>query len=304
MDGYFEMTKQEMISTVYRQLALDYNCQPEDFTRSGILFTEAKMQRGRREMPFVTPRLEVITMGKSTVVNASKSVMPYVKQKFRNKNSYEILTDKLVYGANPYYLPDIEHIKPMENAACSFVLLDKDLHGLYKNKGFSNALQYDRDSARPEVLAAVAYDQEQIVGIACVSADSQTMWQIGVDVRPAYRGNGIGVKLVNMLTIETLARGVVPYYTTDIANISSQKVAVKTAICPPGPIALGTDYQNSINKKQSTGLLFILPAVGRKLQYFYKPGGFSEVRPVCAWYSKTVCRATRTGYRQSPPAMV
>lgn len=31
-------------------------------------------------MPFVTPRLEVITMGKSTVVNASKSVMPYVKQ--------------------------------------------------------------------------------------------------------------------------------------------------------------------------------------------------------------------------------
>ena len=90
MDGYFEMTKQEMISTVYRQLALDYNCQPEDFTRSGILFTEAKMQRGRREMPFVTPRLEVITMGKSTVVNASKSVMPYVKQKFRNKSSYEI----------------------------------------------------------------------------------------------------------------------------------------------------------------------------------------------------------------------
>lgn len=232
MDGYFEMTKQEMMATVYRQLALDYNCRPEDFTRSGILFTEAKMQQGRREMPFITPRLEVITMGKSTVVNASKSVMPYVKQKFRNKSSYEILTDKLVYGANPYYLPDIEHIKPMENAACSFVLLDKDLHGLYKNKGFPNALQYDRDSARPEVLAAVAYDQEQIVGIACVSADSQTMGQIGVDVRPAYRGNGIGVKLVNMLTIETLARGVVPYYTTDIANISSQKVAVKSGYLP------------------------------------------------------------------------
>ena len=32
-------------------------------------------------MPFVTPRLEVITMGKSTVVNASKSVMPYVKHR-------------------------------------------------------------------------------------------------------------------------------------------------------------------------------------------------------------------------------
>lgn len=226
------MTKQEMMSTVYRQLALDYNCQPEDFTKSGILFTEAKMQPGQREMPFVTPRLEVITMGKSTVVNASKSVMPYVKRKLKNKSSYEILTDKLVYGANPYYLPDIEHIKPMENTACSFALLDKDLHDLYKNKGFPNALQYNPNSARPEVLAAVAYDQEQIVGIACASADSKIMWQIGVDVRPAYRGNGIGVKLVNMLTIETLARGVVPYYTTDIANLSSQKVAVKSGYLP------------------------------------------------------------------------
>lgn len=254
-------------------------------------------------MPFITPRLEVITMGKSTVVNASKSVMPYVKQKFRNKSSYEILTDKLVYGANPYYLPDIEHIKPMENAACSFVLLDKDLHGLYKNKGFPNALQYDCDSARPEVLAAVAYDQEQIVGIACVSADSQTMWQIGVDVRPAYRGNGIGIKLVNMLTIETLARGVVPYYTTDIANISSQKWPSKAAICPPGPIALGTDYQNSINKKQPGGCFLFYRRWGENRSISNKHGGFSEVRPVCAWYSKTVCRATRTGYRQSPPGV-
>ena len=76
MDGYFEMTKQEMMATVYRQLALDYNCQPEDFTRSGILFTEAKMQRGRREMPFITPRLEVITMGKSTVSTHLKVLCP------------------------------------------------------------------------------------------------------------------------------------------------------------------------------------------------------------------------------------
>ncbi len=226
------MTKQEMMATVYRQLALDYNCQPEDFTKSGIFFTEAKMQPGRREMPFVAPRLEVITMGNSTVINASKSVMPYVKRKFKNKSSYEILTDKLVYGANPYYLPDIERIKPIENTACSFALLDKDLHDLYKNKGFPNALQYDPNSARPEVLAAVAYDQEQIVGIACASADSQTMWQIGVDVCPAYRGNGIAVKLVNMLTIESLARGTVPYYTTDIANLGSQKVAVKSGYLP------------------------------------------------------------------------
>lgn len=76
MDGYFEMTKQEMMATVYRQLALDYNCQPEDFTRSGILFTEAKMQRGRREMPFVTPRLEGSPWAKAPLSTHLKVLCP------------------------------------------------------------------------------------------------------------------------------------------------------------------------------------------------------------------------------------
>ncbi|MDO4379194.1 MAG: GNAT family N-acetyltransferase, partial [Erysipelotrichia bacterium] len=85
---------------------------------------------------------------------------------------------------------------------------------------------------RPEVLAAVAYDGSKIIGIACASADSNTMWQIGVDVLPEYRGHGIAVNLVNMLTVETLNRGVVPYYTTDCSNINSQKTAIKSGYIP------------------------------------------------------------------------
>lgn len=64
------MTKQEMMTTVYNQLAIDYNCKPEDFAKDGVIFTVAKKENGRREMPFFEPRLEIITMGKSVVVNA------------------------------------------------------------------------------------------------------------------------------------------------------------------------------------------------------------------------------------------
>lgn len=197
-----------------------------------MIFTIAEKQNGRREMPFITPRLEIITIGKGTIVNVSKNIMSYVKRKFEGKSSYDILTSKYVYGVNPYYLPDVENLKEIENNSVKFELIDDNIQLLYSNKGFHNALQYDVDSKRPEALAAVAYDEDKIVGIGCASADSKTMWQIGVDVLPEYRGNGIAVKLVNMLTIETLDRGIVPYYTTDCANINSQKVAIKSGYSP------------------------------------------------------------------------
>lgn len=47
------MNKQEMMSIVYNQLAIDYNCKPEDFNKDGVIFTIAEKQTGRREMPFV-----------------------------------------------------------------------------------------------------------------------------------------------------------------------------------------------------------------------------------------------------------
>lgn len=198
-----------MMSIVYNQLAIDYNCKPEDFNKDGVIFTIAEKQTGRREMPFVTPRLEVITMGKSTIVNVSKNIMSYAKRKLEGKSSYDILTSKSVYGVNPYYLPDIENLKEIENNSFQFELIDKNIQSLYVNKYFHNALQYNVDSKRPEVLAAVAYDKNNLVGIACASADSKAMWQIGVDVLSNYRGNGIAVKLVNMLTIETIIRGMI-----------------------------------------------------------------------------------------------
>lgn len=243
------MTRQEMMTIVYNQLAIDYNCKPEDFYKDGVIFTIAEKHEGRREMPFITPRLEIITMGKGTIVNVSKNIISFAKRKFEGKSSYEILTSKFVYGVNPYYLPDVENLKEIENKSFRFELIDSNIQLLYSNKDVQNALQYDIDSKRPEVLAAVAYDENKLVGIVCASADSKTMWQIGVDVFPEYRGNGIAVKLVNMLTIKTLNRGIVPYYTTDCANINSQKVAIKSGYIPAWTHCLRRDYQRFIGDK-------------------------------------------------------
>lgn len=226
------MNNREIYMIAVNQLAIDYNCSPDDFTKEGVIFTEAQKLEGRREMPFSEPRLEVITMGRSTIVNASKLIMPRIKELFEGKSRYEILTSPLVFGVNPYYLPDTGSLRNITSSNYRFQLIDTNIQDYYKYKEFKNALQYDHASKRPEVLAAIAYNHEELAGIACASADSNTMWQISVDILPAYRGKGIAVNLVNMLTIETLNRGIVPYYTTDCGNINSQKVAVKCGYIP------------------------------------------------------------------------
>lgn len=114
------MTKREMMKIVCSQLAIDYNCKPEDFNKDGVIFTIAEKQEGRREMPFITHRLEIITMGKSAIVNVSKNMMSFAKRKFEGKSNYDILTSKFVYGVNPYYLPDVENIKTIENILFGF----------------------------------------------------------------------------------------------------------------------------------------------------------------------------------------
>lgn len=137
------MTKQKMMKTVYNQLAIDYNCAPDDFLKDEIIFTVAEKTDGRRAMPFVKNRLEMITFGRGVIVNVSKDIMPYVKKKLSGKTSYDVMNSPLVYGINPYFLPDVDRIKPDENNNFYFRLIDKDIQSFYKYAHFHNALQAD-----------------------------------------------------------------------------------------------------------------------------------------------------------------
>lgn len=61
---------------VYQQLAIDYNCSSNDFLKDGLIFTEARENQGRRNFPFVTPRLEMISFGHSIIINVSSDILP------------------------------------------------------------------------------------------------------------------------------------------------------------------------------------------------------------------------------------
>ena len=100
------------------------------------------------------------------------------------------------------------------------IQITKEQLALTFNKNFS------------DMLAVVALDGDNIMGMAGASEDSKTMWQIGIDVLPKYRGRGIGTNLVTLLKNEILRRGEIPFYGTVESHFHSQNIAVSSGFFP------------------------------------------------------------------------
>ena len=58
------------------------------------------------------------------------------------------------------------------------------------------------------------------------------MWQIGVDVLPEYRKQGVGSALTARLTQEILTRGKVPFYCSAWSNVRSVRNAIRSGFLP------------------------------------------------------------------------
>ena len=82
------------------------------------------------------------------------------------------------------------------------------------------------------MLGVGTYDGERLVGLAGCSADAEEMWQIGVDVLPEYRRQGIASALTSKLALEILKRNKVPFYCTAWSNIRSVRNAIKSGFLP------------------------------------------------------------------------
>lgn len=97
---------------------------------------------------------------------------------------------------------------------------------------FSNALIYDTNLPWQTELAVLAKQDGEIVGVAGASKTCEKLWQIGIDVLPAYHNLGLASYLVNRLTFEILERGEVPGYDVIASNLASQRVAQRSGYLP------------------------------------------------------------------------
>lgn len=135
-----------------------------------------------------------------------------------------------------YFLPDTEKVQPLPCPYEMRVLHQEDFAPLYLPE-WSNALCADRKHL--DVLGVGAYDGDILVGLAACSADGREMWQIGIDVLPAYRRQGIASALTSRLALEILQRDKVPFYCAAWCNLPSVRNAIKCGFRPAW-VELGT----------------------------------------------------------------
>ena len=81
-------------------------------------------------------------------------------------------------------------------------------------------------------MCAAAYDGDTLVGLAGASEDCDGMWQVGIDVLPAYRRRGIAAALTVRLAREVFARGKIPFYCAAWSNLASVRNALKCGFLP------------------------------------------------------------------------
>ena len=237
------MTNQEILNIAMRQSAEDLSCAPEDFLKNENVIVISKENENARRYLTLPFSCQLVSYGSNIVASVdpalTETVSDYVNRYefyhcFETPNMLALQGKLLPLGLDicfmaEYFLPDVDQLQALP---CPFelrVLTPSDFASLYLPQ-WSNALCEKRKHL--DMLAVGAYDGETLVGLAGCSADCETMWQIGIDVLPAYRKRGIASALTSRLALEVLGRGKVPFYCCAWSNIASARNAVKSGFRP------------------------------------------------------------------------
>lgn len=237
------MTNKQIRQIAMEQSALDINCSAEDFLRDQHVIVKSCIGPAARKYYKEPVACNLVSYGNNIVASVRDEYREMVEEyigKFEFYHCFETpnmhwLNERLLEKGQKicfmaeYYLPDASNLRALPCAYECKILGQSDFVTLYKPE-WSNALCEDRKEL--DVLGIGAYDSGKLIGFAACSADCDTMWQIGVDVLPEYRRQGIAAALTSSLALEILQRGKVPFYCSAWSNIRSARNAVKSGFIP------------------------------------------------------------------------
>lgn len=237
------MNNKEVFEIAMRQSAIDSNCCMEDFRNDEnkvVLSVKNSNARKYLRLPFFC---DLTSYGNNIVASVSEELIKEVEwyiakypvgHCFETPNLHKLIEKLKPYDLNvcfmaEYFLPDMEVIKPF---TCQYELrvMEPEYFAEYYLPEWSNALCERRKEL--DCLAVGAFDNGKLIGLAGGSADCNTMWQIGIDVLPEYRRQGIASSLTSRLAIEILERGIVPFYCCAWSNVKSARNAIKSGFRP------------------------------------------------------------------------
>ena len=241
------MTNQEILRIAMAQSAVDLCAEPTDFEKSENVVVTSRVSDGARRYLKLPFSCQLVSYGNNVVASVSPEFRE-IAENYVNKYPVEhlfetphlhVLNEALVAKGQKicfmaeYFLPDVEALKErtVEDAGPYKIkiLTGEDFADLYLPE-WSNALCKERKHL--DVLGVGAYDNGKLVGLAGCSADCDTMWQIGIDVLPEYRRQGIASALTSRLAVEILNRGKVPFYCAAWCNVKSVRNAIRSGFRP------------------------------------------------------------------------
>ena len=241
------MTNREILQIAMEQSAADLSADASDFLREEnvvVMSHENDSARRYLKLPF---SCQLVSYGNNVVASVLPEFREMTEEYIRRYSvehlfetpNLHVLNDALLKKGQKicfmaeYFLPDMEalYAKPAEIALPyrMKLLTQEDFEDLYLPE-WSNALCAQRKHL--DVLGVGAYDGDKLVGLAACSADCDTMWQIGIDVLPAYRRQGIASALTRSLAVEILKRGKVPFYCAAWSNVKSVRNAIRSGFRP------------------------------------------------------------------------
>ena len=237
------MTNAEILQIALDQSAIDCNCGAGDFLRSDNIITRSRPHPQARKYLPLPFGCDLVSYGSNIVAQVSAETEDALREYLSFCNvghafetpAVHVLDELLApYGLKTcfmaeYFLPDVDALKELPCPYELRILHQEDFNDLYLPQ-WSNALCEKRKEL--DVLGVGAYDNGKLIGLAGCSADCETMYQIGIDVLPEYRRQGVASALTSRLALEILKLGKVPFYCAAWCNLRSVGNAVKCGFRP------------------------------------------------------------------------
>lgn len=264
------MNKSEIYKIFNQQMAMDYSCSPEDvcdFDNHILAFRRDEdcgkaaqgencvrpgrrhLNPGRRQLKPDDYLAKVISLNGKYIIVADERIVDALRacagmpgewiSMAQFTDQINEITSRYGYvlrDQHHFYLPTgVNGISPDEISKMkeeyTLKWYEKDeLEEFRGDERFTSALSFV-DTA-PDMIGLAAWKDGKILGMSGVSADSDTMWQIGINVMKEGRGRNLGAFLTILMKEEVLRRGKLPFYGTAESHIQSQKVAIKSGFIP------------------------------------------------------------------------
>ncbi|MBR4223560.1 MAG: GNAT family N-acetyltransferase [Oscillospiraceae bacterium] len=237
------MNNKDMLRIAMEQSAEDIGCKAEDFMRGENVIVPYRPGKNVRKYISQPITCNMVSYGNNIVAAVTDEVSDIVTEYIGRYEFYHCFEtpdmnwldarlaqrgQKVCFMAE-YYLLDTGRMPAFSCAYETRILEPGDFGELYLPQ-WGNALCKERSHL--DVLGIGAYDKGKLIGLAGCSADCDDMWQIGIDVLPEYRRQGIATALTSELARQIMERGKVPFYCSAWSNIRSVRNAVKSGFIP------------------------------------------------------------------------